>query len=68
MVTKLSEDFENISSPRWVRALWEVTGDLRCTGDFGGIGLKLESCNPKKKKKGKINLRRPLSATPNHGV
>lgn len=51
MVTKLSEDFENISSPRLVGALWEMTGDLRCTGDFGGIGLTLEPYDHKKKKK-----------------
>lgn len=48
MVTNLSGDFDNISSPRWVSALWEVTGDLWCTGDFGGSGLKLEPCDQKK--------------------
>lgn len=46
MVTKLSEDLENISSSRWVRALWEMTGDLRCTGDSGGTGLELEPYDP----------------------
>lgn len=41
IATKLSADFEDISSPGGVLALGEAVGDLRCTGDFGGIGLKL---------------------------